>query len=233
MGGLGAPAALALAHAGVGTLVLIDDDVVDRTNLHRQILYRDADVGRSKLDAAEDALRRGAPSISIEKIAGRLTPDHAAAFTALEGVDVVLECTDNFATKFLAADVARLARRPIVHGAAIRWIGTALVVGPEGGPCYRCLFEDIPEGAQATCDVAGVIGPVCGMVGALQAHFALKILDGATPPPFGTLATFDGRTDALRVRRTVRRNQCPLCGVSPTIDAIESSRYGSPPPLGN
>jgi len=230
MGGLGTPAALALAHAGIGTLVLIDDDEVDRTNLHRQILYRDSDVGRSKLDAAEDALKRASHTIAIEKRIGRLTPDHIAA---IEGVDVVLECTDNFATKFLAADAARLARVPIVHGAAIRWIGTAFAVGPEGAPCYRCLFEDIPEGAQASCDLAGVVGPVCGVIGALQAHFALKILDKTTPSPFGTLATFDGRIDSMRLRTVARRNQCALCGVTPTIDAIDSSRYASPQTLDN
>ena len=230
MGGLGAPAALALAHAGVGTLVLIDDDEVDRTNLHRQILYRDADVGRSKLDAAQDALVRAAHTIKIEKRLGRLTPDNVKA---IDGVDVVLECSDNFATKFLAADAARLAHVPIVHGAAIRWIGTALAVGPDGGPCYRCLFEDVPEGAQASCDIAGVVGPVCGVIGAIQAHFALKFLDNATTSPLGMLATFDGRTDSMRLRAVARRNQCALCGVTPTIDAIDSSRYGSPHTLDN
>ncbi len=223
VGGLGAPAALALAHAQIGALVLIDDDVVDRTNLHRQILFRDADVGRSKLDAAVDALRRAAPWTKVESHAARLTPE---TFSLLREVDVVVECSDNFATKFLAADAARILRKPIVHGAAIRWIGTALAVGPEGGPCYRCLFEDIPDGAQAGCDVAGVVGPVCGVIGALQAHFALKFVDQAGQGPAGRLATFDGRTDALRFRNVPRRNHCPLCGVTPTIDAIDSSRYG-------
>ncbi len=224
VGGLGTPAALALAHAGVGRLILIDDDTVDRSNLHRQILFRDADVGRPKLEAAADALAREGLSIGLSTEVvprkGRITP---GSLELLDGADVILECSDNYATKFLAADAARLRRTPIVHGAAIRWVGTVLAVGPDGGPCYRCLFEDIPPGAQAGCDVAGVVGPVCGVIGALQAHFALRILDGRSP--FGTLATLDGLRDELRVRVAARRNQCPLCGVSPTIDAIDASRY--------
>ena len=229
LGGLGAPAAIALAHAGVGTLLLIDDDVVDRTNLHRQILYRDADVGRAKVEAAEESLRRASKTVRIETQRARLHPGNVAF---LAECDVVLECTDNFATKFLAADAARLARRPIVHGASVRWIGTVLCVGPEGGPCYRCVFEDIPDGAQAGCDVAGVIGPVCGVIGALQAHFALQILEATTPSPFGMLATFDGLAAderAMRLRPASRRNQCALCGVPPSIDTIDPSRYATFP----
>lgn len=219
VGGLGTPAALALAHAGVGTLVLIDDDEVDRSNLHRQILFRDRDVGRPKLEAAEEALR--ATGVRVEARKGRLTP---ASVDLLKGADVVLECSDNYATKFLAADAAHLARVPLVHGAAIRWIGTAFAVGPEGRPCYRCVFEDIPAGAQAGCDVAGVVGPVCGVIGALQAHLALQILDDPASAPYGTLMTLDGLRDELRVRKAARRNQCALCGVQ-TIDAIDAARY--------
>ncbi len=224
VGGLGAPAALALAHAGVGKLVLVDDDVVERSNLHRQILYRDADVGRPKLEAAADALRTARADLQVELRTGRLTP---STTSIVDGADVILECSDNYATKFLAADVARRTKRPIVHGAAIRWVGTVLVVSPEGGPCYRCLFEEVPEGAQAGCDVAGVVGPVCGVIGALQAHFALQILDAPTiaeSAAFGTLATLDGQHDELRVRKVAGRNQCALCGVPPSDAAC-------PPPV--
>lgn len=220
VGGLGAPAALALAHAGVGKLILIDDDEVDRSNLHRQILFRDADVGRPKLQATADALARRGLSTKTELREGRLDPMHTEL---LAGADVIVECSDNFATKFLSADAARLRRVPIVHGAAIRWIGTALAVGPEGGPCYRCLFEDIPPGAQAGCDIAGVVGPVCGVIGALQAHLALQALEGDAA--FGTLATLDGLRDELRVRRIRARADCALCGSHPTIDAIDAARY--------
>lgn len=216
VGGLGAPAALALAHAGVD-LVLIDDDVVDRSNLHRQILFRDRDVGRPKLDATIDGLRRRGVKVSLEARAGRLTP---ATVDHVRGCDVILECSDNYATKFLAADVARISEVPIVHGSAIRWTGTAFAVGPRGGPCYRCLFEDIPEGAQDSCDVAGVAGPVCGVIGAMQAHLALTAA-------YGTLITLDGLRDDLRVRSIRARATCDLCGSKRTIDAIDTARYQS------
>jgi adenylyltransferase/sulfurtransferase len=219
VGGLGAPAALALAKSGVESLILIDDDVVDRSNLHRQILFRDADVGRPKVAATIDSLRRHGVTTKLEAREGRLTP---ATLDVLQGADVVVECSDNFATKFLAADAARLRGLPIVHGSAIRWIGTVLSVGPSGGPCYRCLFEDIPEGAQAGCDVAGVVGPVCGIVGALQAHLAVSGADG-----YGTLITLDGLRDELRVRRISARAGCALCGQTRTIDAIDAARYQS------
>ena len=223
IGGLGCPAALALAHAGLASLTLIDDDVVDRTNLHRQILFREADVGRHKLDAAADALRAVAPTLELELRRERLTP--ANALSLFEGADVVLECSDRYAVKFLAADAAHLARVPIVHGAAIRWMGTALAVGRAGAPCYRCLFEDLPSGEQASCDVAGVVGPVCGVIGAHQARLALQLLAGQAE---GTLLRFDGQRDVLRIRPVARRPGCSLCGTQPTIDGIVATRYVEP-----
>ena len=223
VGGLGAPAALVLAHEGVGALTLIDDDVVDRTNLHRQILFRDADVGRHKLDAAADALMAIDPSLELVLQRRRLEP--SSALELLAGADVVLECSDRYAVKFLAADAAHLAQVPIVHGAAIRWIGTALAASAMGAPCYRCLFEDVPSGAQLSCDVAGVVGPVCGVVGALQAKLALGLLDGEEG---GTLASVDGLRDVVRTRPAPRRADCPLCGIRPTIDGIVATRYVEP-----
>lgn len=229
MGGLGCPAALALARAGVGTLRLIDDDRVDPGNLHRQILFGEADVGRHKLDAAADALRREVPGLRLDLRKTRLRPD---TIGALAGADVIVECSDQFAVKFLAADAAFLQRTPLVVGAAIRWIGTALSIGPHGGPCYRCLFEDIPEGAQATCDVAGVVGPVCGVIGGVQAQLALRVLDapglGHPDAGHGTLVRFDGLADALRTHELARRPSCPLCGVARSITRIEPSRYAPP-----
>lgn len=229
LGGLGCPAALALARAGVGTLRLLDDDAVDRTNLHRQILYRDADVGRHKLDAAADALRREAQGLKLDLRKTRLRPDTIAE---LAGADVILECSDQFAVKFLAADAAFLQSTAVVIGAAIRWIGTALSVGPRGGPCYRCLFEDIPGGGQASCDVSGVVGPVCGVIGGLQAHLALRAIDapsvGHPDAGHGQLLRFDGRRDDLRAHALSRRPTCPLCGVSRIITGIEPGRYAPP-----
>lgn len=221
VGGLGCPAAMALARAGVGTLGLVDDDVVDLSNLHRQILFDDVDVGRPKVPTAAAALTRLEPSTHVVVHETRLLPSNAVALVS--GYDVVLEGSDNFATKFLAADACALARRPIVHAAAVRWHGTALAVGPRGGPCYRCLFEDVPLENAPNCAEAGVVGPMVGVVAAAQADLALSVIGGADV--FGELFTFDARSLAVRRRRTPRRRDCPLCGDAMRIRDIEPRRY--------
>jgi len=223
VGGLGCPAALALARAGVGLLGLCDDDVVERTNLHRQILFDDADASAAtpKLDAAARALSREVPGITVVRHRERLTPGSAARLVA--GYDVVVEGSDNFATKFLAADACALARVPVVHASAVRWVGTAMAVAPPGRPCYRCVFEDVPEGDAPNCAEAGVMGPVVGIVAAIQADLALSLLDGL--PVAGELVTFDGRTDAVRRRKVRARPGCPLCGSQPSIQAIVPRAY--------
>jgi molybdopterin/thiamine biosynthesis adenylyltransferase len=221
VGGLGCPAALALVRAGVGTLGLADDDEVDLSNLHRQILFDDADVGRHKVPAAAAALARFAPEVRIETHETRLVPSNAIELVA--AYDLVVEGSDNFATKFLTADACAIARRSVVHAGAVRWHGTALAVGPEGGPCYRCLFEDIPLENAPNCAEAGVIGPVVGVVAAVQADLALSMLEGGGPA--GELFTFDGKSLAARRRRVSRRKDCPLCGDGPRIRDIEPKRY--------
>ncbi len=226
VGGLGCPAALTLARAGVGTLGLCDDDEVDVTNLHRQILFTDADVGAHKITAAARALGGIAPAVRIEEHRARLLPSNAVEL--VRRYDLVVEGSDNFATKFLAADACAIAKTPIVHAAAVRWHGTALAVGPAGGPCYRCLFEDLPEGDAPNCAEAGVVGPMVGVVGALQADLALAMLDGEDVA--GTLVTFDGKTDIVRRRRLSPRATCALCGTRSIgrIDHIEEARYYGP-----
>jgi molybdopterin/thiamine biosynthesis adenylyltransferase len=223
MGGIGCPAALVLAHAGVGHVGLCDDDEVERTNLHRQILFSDGDVGTPKIDAALHALERSG-DVAYRAHRSRILPDNAVA--TVSQYDVVLEGSDNFATKFLAADACAIARVAVVHASAVRWIGTALAVGPAGGPCYRCLFEDVPAGDAPNCSEAGVMGPVVGVIAAAAADLALAIADGEAP--FGELVTFDGRTGNLRRRSVARRADCPLCGYAPRIRGIESSAYISP-----
>jgi molybdopterin/thiamine biosynthesis adenylyltransferase len=227
VGGLGCPAALALVRAGVGRVVLVDDDLVELGNLHRQILFSEADVGRDKLDAARRVLlRRGGSEAGLEVVQSRLLPENARELVS--GVDVVIEGADNFATKFLAADACHLARRPIVHAAAIRWTATVWCVAPEGRPCYRCLFEDVPRGAQQTCDDAGVMGPVVGLAGALAADLALRVLAGAEPP-FGRLHSFDGKRDRLRAVAIEPRSGCLLCGDARAISDLAQARYISRP----
>lgn len=224
VGGLGCPAAIALARAGVGTLGLADDDTVDVSNLHRQILFDDADVGRAKVPAAATALARLSPATALVLHETRLLP--ANAVSLVSEYDLVVEGSDNFATKFLAADACVIARRPIVHAAAVRWHGTALAVGPRGGPCYRCLFEDVPIENAPNCAEAGVVGPMVGVVGAVQADLALSVLDGRDDV-FGELFMFDAKSLSSRRRKVPRRNGCALCGSSAArrIQDIEASRY--------
>lgn len=221
IGGLGCPAAIALARAGVGTLGIADDDLVDVSNLHRQILFTDADVGRSKVPAAAAALRDLAPDVKIEAHATRLLPPNAVDLVSK--YDLVVEGSDNFATKFLAADACAIAKRPIVHAAAVRWHGTALAVSGAGRPCYRCVFEDVPLEDAPNCAEAGVVGPMVGLVAALQADLALSLLGGRDVT--GELVTFDGKTLAVRRLRVSRRRGCPLCGDAQVIRDIEARRY--------
>ncbi|HVY27078.1 MAG TPA: HesA/MoeB/ThiF family protein [Polyangiaceae bacterium] len=226
LGGLGCPVASILARAAELELWLCDDDLVDASNLHRQILYRDTDVGSDKLTAAKSALvAAGADTERIVLVRSRLLPDNAVKLAS--DVDLVVEGADNFATKFLAADAAHLAQRPIVHGAAIRFVGTAWAVSATGKPCYRCLFEDVPPGAQLGCSEAGVMGPVVGFCGALMAELALRVLAGDATA-FGALYSYDGQADRLRQVPASTRPECPLCGSSPTISQIIESRYTAP-----
>jgi molybdopterin/thiamine biosynthesis adenylyltransferase len=225
VGGLGSPAAIALARAGVGTLGIADDDEVETTNLHRQILFGEGDVGRPKTAAAARAIGLWAAPLPVRVVVHdtRLLPGNAVDL--VKSYDVVVEGSDNFATKFLAADACAIANVAVVHGAAVRWHGTAFAVGPRGRPCYRCLFEDLPREDAPGCSEAGVVGPVVGVVGAVQADLALAMLDGRSVE--GTLVTFDGRADRLRRRSVAWRSDCELCGASPTIDRIEPNRYTS------
>jgi molybdopterin/thiamine biosynthesis adenylyltransferase len=224
VGGLGCPSALALAAAGVGTIGLADDDEVDLSNLHRQILFDEKDVGRPKVDAALEALARRVPGCTLEAHRTRLLPHNAVGLVSK--YDVVVEGSDNFATKFLAADASKAAGVPIVHAAAVRWHGTALAVSPAGRPCYRCLFEDLPRENVPNCAEAGVVGPMVGVVAALQADLALAVIDGADV--FGTLVAFDGRTLDVRRRVLRARRDCALCGERPTLEGVDAARYQHP-----
>jgi adenylyltransferase/sulfurtransferase len=225
LGGLGCPAAWVLARAGVGRLVLVDDDVVDVTNLHRQVLYCDADIGAHKLDAARRKLRELGPSeIVVHKT--RLLPENARDL--VRQADVVIEGADNFATKFLAADACHLERKPVVHGAGVRLHGTVLSVRPGGAPCYRCLFEDVLDGdAAPNCAEAGVLGPVVGLLGALMADLALDLLQGDEQRT-AVLHGYDAECDRLRPVVLHARRDCPLCGHEPSIQALDEARYFEP-----
>lgn len=222
-GGIGAPAAIALAGAGsIDRITVVDDDLVDRSNLHRQILFEDGDVGAPKLDAFARALAARAPSMRVDRVHGRALPDTARAI--VRGAGVVIDATDNFSSRFLIADACALEGVPVVHAAAVRWTATVMAVAPRGAPCYRCLFEDLPQGAAPDCATAGVVGPVCGVAGAVAADRAIRALAGDASV-FGSIVTFDGERDALREVAVRARNTCDLCGVARSIRDVDPLRY--------
>lgn len=226
-GGLGSPAALALVRGGVGALTIIDDDAVDATNLHRQTLYAPADVGVRKGDAAARRLvaeaRAAGREVEIELLHRRLLPDVAVELVGRHAL--VLEGADNFATKFLVADAAALAGVPAVQAGAVRWNGWALASLPGESACMRCVFEDIPRDRVETCAEAGVVGPVVGVLGALQAALALRLLDGETDAA-GVLWSYRGLDGSLRRSRVRPRPDCPLC--AGRIDDVRMERYVAP-----
>jgi molybdopterin/thiamine biosynthesis adenylyltransferase len=217
-GGIGCGAALGLGAAGIERLVVVDDDRVDETNLHRQVLHQQEAVGLSKVESLALALRTRFPQVTVEPIDGRFDIESAARLAAL--CDVLIDGSDNLATKFLANDAAVLARRPLVHGAAVETWGQLLTIAAGGQPCYRCLFEELPEAdAAPSCAEAGVLGPVPGVIGALQATEAVRLLLGKTPLFSGRLIKYDSPSMAFRTVTFRRNPECKVCGEHPSITA--------------
>jgi molybdopterin/thiamine biosynthesis adenylyltransferase len=209
-GGLGSPASLFLAAAGVGTLGLADFDEVELGNIQRQILYSTRDVGRPKLAAAEERLRAANPLVSVVRHETRITASNAAEI--LGGYDVVVDGTDNHGSRYIISDTCCSIDRPHVYGAVYGFEGRLSVFPGARGPCYRCLYPvpppsgDIPE-----CAEGGVIGPVPGAVGSLQAVEAVKLIAGTGSPLFGRLAVIDTFAMRFRVLAIDRRPDCPSC----------------------
>lgn len=215
MGGLGSPAALYLAAAGVGRLGLVDFDVVDRSNLQRQVLYSEVDVGRGKLEAAAERLRAANSALTLDLHAERLGKANARELVA--GYDVVVDGTDNFPTRYLVHDACYFASRPYVYGSIFRFEGQASVFARGRGPCYRCLFpEPPPPGSVPSCAEAGVLGVLPGIIGSIQANEALKLLLGIGEPLVGRLLLFDALAMRFREVKLKRDAGCPLCGDRPT-----------------
>ena len=214
-GGLGSPLALYLAAAGVGTLGLVDFDVVDATNLQRQILHGTRDVGRSKLDSATERLADTNPHVEVVRHETRLTSQNALEI--LSGYDVVVDGTDNFPTRYLVNDACVLLGKPNVYGSIFRWEGQVSVFATEGGPCYRCLFrEPPPPGLVPNCAEGGVMGVLPGVIGSLQAMETLKLLLGVGESLAGRLLIFDGLDMSWREVALRRNPDCPVCGDHPT-----------------
>ena len=206
-GGLGSPAALYLAAAGVGVLGLVDPDVVSLSNLQRQVLYAAADVQSPKVDRAAERLQSLNPNVHVQRHAMRLIPDNAAALA--EAYDLVLDGTDDFATRFAVNAACVAAGKPLVSGAIGRWSGQVGVFA--GRPCYRCLVAAAPPDAE-TCAVGGVVGALAGVVGALMAMEAVKLITGAGEPLLGRLLVYDGLRAQTRTAQVTADPDCPACG---------------------
>jgi molybdopterin/thiamine biosynthesis adenylyltransferase/rhodanese-related sulfurtransferase len=227
-GGLGSPAALYLAAAGVGTLGIVDHDTVDRSNLQRQILHTDAAVGTPKVESARQTINALNPETEVIGINEHLTSDNVER--VFEGYDVVVDGSDNFATRYLVNDACVRLGLPNVHGAVFRFDGQASVFwpgGPHGGPCYRCLYPEPPPPDQApSCAEAGVMGVLPGLIGTLQALEALKILLGKGEPLVGRLLCFDGLGGEFRELRVRQDPGCAWCATDGECpDYIDYERF--------
>jgi sulfur-carrier protein adenylyltransferase/sulfurtransferase len=218
-GGLGSPLALYLAAAGVGRLGLVDFDVVDFSNLHRQILHGTADVGRPKLHSARDRIQAVNPEVQLDLYETRISRENA--FQIFEPYDIVIDGTDNFATRYLVNDACVLLRKPNVYGSIFRFDGQASVFYPGLGPCYRCLYpEPPPPGEVPSCAEGGVLGILPGLIGCIQATECVKLLLGQGEPLIGRLMLYDALKMNFQVFKVRRNPKCPICGDQPTITSL-------------
>ena len=215
-GGLGSPAALYLAAAGVGTVGVVDFDVVDQSNLQRQILHRTADIGRPKLESAAERIHEINPHVNVEPHNVRLSSSNAMEI--LRRYDVIVDGTDNFPTRYLVNDACVLLRKPNVYGSIFRFEGQASVLHAEKGPCYRCLYsEPPPPGLVPSCAEGGVFGVLPGIIGTIQALETLKLLLGIGDPLIGRLLLLDALSMEFRELALRKNPSCPVCGTNPTI----------------
>jgi adenylyltransferase/sulfurtransferase len=219
-GGLGSPASLYLAAAGVGRIGIVDFDVVDESNLQRQIVHDTSWLGKPKLESAKARLSALNPHIQIETYDAALTRDNALVI--MKDYDVVVDGTDNFQTRYLTNDACYFLKKPNVYGSIFRFEGQASVFWPDRGPCYRCLYpEPPPPGLVPSCAEGGVLGILPGVIGGIQATEALKILMGIGEPLMGRLLLYDALAMSFRQLRLRRSPDCPLCGESPTLTELQ------------
>jgi adenylyltransferase/sulfurtransferase len=227
-GGLGSPVLLYLAAAGVGTLGIVDDDAVDLSNLQRQVIHSTGDIGRPKVESAAARLAQVNPEVRVVTHPLRLAATNVLAL--VEGYDLVADGSDNFATRYLVNDACYLARKTLVSAAIMRFDGQlatfkAFLGGPH--PCYRCLFGEEPPEARESCADVGVLAPLAGVLGAMQATEVLKELVGIGQSLSGHILLYDSLEATVRKIRVPPDPACPLCGRSPRITAIDPSRYGA------
>jgi sulfur-carrier protein adenylyltransferase/sulfurtransferase len=218
-GGLGSPALLYLAAAGVGTLGVIDFDVVDESNLQRQIIHGQSDIGRPKAESARDSIREINPYVKVIVHDTQLDSDNALEIFA--GYDLIVDGTDNFATRYLVNDACVLLGKPYVWGSIYRFDGQASVFWAEHGPCYRCLYpEPPPPGMVPSCAEGGVLGVLCASIGSIQVNEAIKVIVGIGEPLAGRLMIYDALEMSYRTVRVRKDPECPICGKNPTITGL-------------
>jgi adenylyltransferase/sulfurtransferase len=223
-GGLGSPLALYLAAAGVGTIGLVDFDVVDVTNLQRQIVHGSKDVGRPKLESARDRLKDMNPHVHVEGYETRLTSENALEI--VRDYDIVIDGTDNFATRYLTNDACVILGKPNVYGSIYRFEGQSSVFATEDGPCYRCLYpEPPPPGLVPSCAEGGVLGVLPGLVGTIQATEGIKLLLGIGEPLIGRLLLIDALSMQFRTMRLRKNPQCPACGTREIRELIDYDQF--------
>ena len=222
-GGLGSPAALYLAAAGVGTLGLVDFDVVDITNLHRQVIHGTKDIGRPKLDSASDRIRDVNPNVHVVQYDTALTS--ANALEIARGYDVIVDGTDNFPTRYLVNDTCVLLGKPNAFGSVLKFEGQASVFATDDGPCYRCLFREPPAGLVPSCAEAGVLGVLPGIVGTIQATEAIKLILGVGDSLIGRLLLIDALSMQFRTIQVRRDPECPACGTRELKELIDYDAF--------
>src|SRR5205823_3930809 len=218
-GGLGSPALMYLAAAGVGTLGIVEFDTVDESNLQRQIIHGQSDIGRPKAESARDSVREINPYVNVVIHNEALSNDNA--FQIFGQYDLIVDGTDNFATRYLVNDAAVLLGKPYVWGSIYRFDGQASVFWAEHGPCYRCLYpEPPPPGMVPSCAEGGVLGVLCASIGSIQVTEAIKLLTGIGEPLVGGLIVYDALEMTYRKIKVRKDPNCPLCGENPTITAL-------------
>ncbi|HEX3390763.1 MAG TPA: adenylyltransferase/sulfurtransferase MoeZ [Streptosporangiaceae bacterium] len=218
-GGLGSPALLYLAAAGVGTLGIVDFDVVDESNLQRQVIHGQSDIGRSKAESARDSIREINPYVNVIVHSERLDSDNAMQIFA--DYDLIVDGTDNFATRYLVNDACVLLGKPYVWGSIYRFDGQASVFWAEYGPCYRCLYpEPPPPGMVPSCAEGGVLGVLCASIGSIQVNEAIKLITGIGEPLAGRLMIYDALEMTYRSVKVRKDPECPVCGKNPTVTEL-------------
>lgn len=218
-GGLGSPVSLYLASAGIGVIGIVDSDAVELNNLQRQILHSTKDVGRPKVESARDRLQAINSDVRVSAIKIRLTSENI--LDIIKDYDIIVDGSDNFPTRYLVNDACVIAKKPLSHGGIFRYDGQAMTIIPGKGPCYRCLFQEPPPpGASPSCQEAGILGAVAGVIGVIQANEVLKHVLNVGELLLGRLLVFNALTSSFRIVKVPKNESCPVCGKEPTIKKL-------------